>query len=106
MNSKPFEIMRWESPDSPTLEFLTRMMQREGLQPSQSELAGHSRSLEMKFNQTRVLVVVQGQLQFAFPGYGVIDVESGDILEINPGVLHDVTVKGSQAAVLLQALRD
>ncbi len=82
------------------------MMHREGLQPSQSELAGQSRSLEMKFNQNRVLVVVQGQLQFAFPGYGVIDLDPGDILEINTGVLHDVTVKGSQDAVLLQALRD
>lgn len=106
MNPKPFEIMRWESPEPPTLAFLTRMMQREGLQASQDELAGKSRSPEMKFDQTRVMVVVQGQLQFAFPGYGVIDVDPGDIVEISPGVLHDVTVNGAQAAILLQALRD
>lgn len=106
MNQKPFEIMRWESPNPPTLDFLTRMMAREGLRASQSELPGQSRSPEMKFDRTAVMVVVSGQLQYAFPGYGVIDVDPGDILEINPEVLHDVTVSSTQPAVLLQALRD
>lgn len=98
--------MRWESPDPPTLDFLTRMLTREGLQPSQVDFPAQSRSQEMKFEQPMVMVVVAGRLQYAFPGYGVIDVEPGDILEIHPGVLHDVTVGGAQPAILLQASRD
>ncbi len=98
--------MRWESPNPPTLDFLTRMLAREGLDASQSELPAQSRSQEMKFDQAMVMVVVAGRLQYAFPGYGVIDVEPGDILEINPGVLYDVTVSGLQPAILLQACRD
>ncbi|WP_373531410.1 hypothetical protein [Vampirovibrio sp.] len=106
MRQKPFEIMRWESPSPPTLDFLTRMMTREGLQASQTELPAQSRSPEVKFEKTVVMVVASGQLQYAFPGYGVIDVDAGDILEINPGVLYDVTVSSSEPAILLQALRE
>jgi mannose-6-phosphate isomerase-like protein (cupin superfamily) len=106
MRQKPFEIMRWESPNPPTLDFLTRMMAREGLRASQNELPPQSRSPEVKFDQTVVMVLVSGHLQYAFPGYGVIDVDPGDILEINPGVLHDITVSSSYSAILLEAFRD
>ena len=105
MGQKPFEIMRWESANPPTMDFLVRMMAREGLESNQSELPAQSRSQEMKFDQVSVTVVVSGRLQYAFPGYGVIDVEPGDILEISPGVLHDVSVSSTQPAILLQALR-
>lgn len=106
MNLKPFEIMRWESPEFPTLEILQRMMQREGLEATLVEFTGQSRSQEMMFEQSQVTVVVQGRLQFAFPGYGVVDVGPGDIVEINAGILYDVTVNGLQTALMLQALRD
>ena len=106
MSQKPFEIMRWESSTAPTLDFLTRMMVREGLSASQNELAAQSQTNEMKFDRTVVMVLVSGRIQYAFPGYGVVDLEPGDVLEINPGVLHDITVCSSQPATLLQALRD
>lgn len=106
MSQKPFEIMRWESPNPPTADFLARMMSREGLQANQSELPAQSRTQEMKFDRTMVMVVVSGRLQYAFPGYGVIDVEPGDVLEINPGVLYDVTVSSAQPAIFLQAIRE
>lgn len=106
MRQKPFEIMRWESPNPPTLDFLIRMLAREGLRAGQVDLPAQSRSQEMKFEQAMVMVVAVGRLQYAFPGYGAIDVGPGDILEINPGVLYDVTVSGTQPAILLQAARD
>lgn len=105
MVNKPFEIMRWESPNSPTLEALHRMLTREGLQPEQRELSALSQTPEMRFSQTAVQVLVSGKLQFSFPGYGVIELEPGDILEINPDVLHDIIVSSSQTAIFLQALR-
>lgn len=106
MSKKPFEIMRWESSSPPSLDFLIRMMAREGLCATPSELALHTHTVEMKFEKTAVQVVVSGKIQYAFPGYGVIDLEPGDILEINPGVLFDMTVSGAQPALLLEALRD
>jgi hypothetical protein len=106
MSQKPFEIMRWESSTPPTLDFLTHMMSREGLLASQSELAAQTQTNEMKFDQTVVMVLVSGRIQYAFPGYGAVDLEPGDVLEIDPGVLHDITVCGGQPALILQALRD
>jgi hypothetical protein len=106
MSNKPFEIMRWESPDSPEQAFLSRMMEREGLQATPIELAAQTHTPEMKFEQTRVSVVVAGKVQYSFPGYGVIELGPGDILEINPGVLHDIIVSGPQPAMLLEASRN
>jgi quercetin dioxygenase-like cupin family protein len=81
------------------------MMIREGLKPIQTQLEPHTHSPEIKFAQTAVRVLVSGKVQFSFPGYGVIELDPGDILEIEPNVLHDIMV-GSQPAVLLEAFRD
>jgi hypothetical protein len=105
MTQRPFEIMRWESASLPSLESLTRMLTREGLLPEQVELAAKMHTPEMKFDKTAVRVLVSGKLQFSFPGYGVIELEPGDILEINPGVLHDIIVSSSQPAIALEAFR-
>ena len=101
----PFEIMRWESASPPSVELLTRMLVREGLQPAQTQLQSQSHSPEIKFAETAVRVLVSGAVQFSFPGYGVIELEPGDILEIEPDVLHDIIVSGHQPAVLLEAFR-
>ena len=106
MTQRPFEIMRWESVSPPTLESLSRMMAREGLRAEPSELAPQTHTPEMKFERTAVRVLVSGKLQFSFPGYGVIELGPGDILEINPGVLHDIIVSSAQPAIVLEALRD
>ena len=97
--------MRWESATTPTADFLTRMLSREGLSPEPVEFAAQSQSMEMKYEQAVVYVVATGKIQYAFPGYGAIDLAPGDILEINPGVLHDITVTGNQSASVLKALR-
>jgi hypothetical protein len=105
MSQTPFEIMRWDDAATPTLERLMRMLEREGLKPEQAELPSPSHSPEMKFDRSVVRVLVNGKVQYSFPGYGVIELEPGDVLEINPGVLHDVIVAGSQPAILLEADR-
>jgi hypothetical protein len=106
MSQRPFEIMRWESSALPTVEALTRMMQREGLQPSQAQLEPQSQTSEMKFDKTMVRVLVSGIVQVSFPGYGVIQLDPGDIVEINPDVLHDLVVSSAQPAVILEAFRN
>jgi mannose-6-phosphate isomerase-like protein (cupin superfamily) len=106
MPAKPYEIMRWDSPKEPDWSFLTRMMAREGLEAKVMELSAKTSTPEMKFEKIAVRVLVSGQVQFAFPGYGVIELDPGDILEINPGVLHDIMVLGSQPAMLLEAFKE
>ncbi len=105
MSNKPFEIFRWESPNAPTVEMLTRMLGRDNLTPESVELAAQIHTPEMKFEKTTVNVLASGQVQYSFPGYGVIELESGDVLEIQPGVLHDIIVGGSHSAVLLRAFK-
>ncbi len=105
MSAKPFEIMRWDSPREPDADFLARMMNREGLQPETIELAPGTRTAEKKQDQLLMVVLAAGQIQVSFPGYGVIGLDPGDILEIQPDVLHDFTVSSAQAAVLLQACK-
>lgn len=105
MNAKPFEIMRWESPDAPTPEIISRILRREGLQAETQELAPCSRSQEMKFEQTRLIIAYQGKVQVSFPGYGVIEIAPGDILEIAPEILHDFIVEQNQPSVIFQAFK-
>lgn len=106
MTPRPFEIMRWESPKEPDVAMLTRMMSREGLTAESKELAAKTHTPEMKFDKPLVMVLAAGRVQASFPGYGVIELDPGDILEINPGVLHDIIVSSTQPAVILQAFRD
>lgn len=105
MSQPPFEIMRWDDATIPSLDRLVRMLEREGLRPEKTELASHTHSPEVKFDQVVVRVLVFGKVQYSFPGYGVIELEPGDVLEINPGVLHDVIVASSQPATMLEAIR-
>lgn len=103
---KPFDIMRWELDQAPDREFLQQMLTREGLQSTLLELAARSHSPEVKYERPCVHVVVSGHVQYAFPGYGAIELNAGDILEINPQVLHDTIVLNSdQPALILQAFR-
>ena len=102
---KPFEIMRWASRSVPTVEVLSRILAREGLKAESIQRDPHTHSMEMKFDKTAIRVMVSGQLQYSFPGYGVIELMPGDILEIQPDVLHDVMVSGENPAVVLEALR-
>lgn len=106
MSERPFEIMRWEPSTPPDLDVLQRMMVREGLQPLQTQLEPQTHSPEIKFDKTAVRVLLSGKVQFSFPGYGVLELAPGDILEIEPDVLHDIIVSSHQPAVLLEAFRD
>lgn len=102
---QPFEITRWESAASPSSDLLQRMLSREGLTPDITELPEQTHTPEMRFDKPIVYVLISGHIQYSFPGYGVIELEPGDMLEIHPGILHDVIVGTHQTAMLLQAFR-
>jgi hypothetical protein len=106
MMGKPFEITRWESSKEPTPDFLSRMLVREGLNAEELELPAETYTPEMKFEKATIRVLVAGNIQYSFPGYGVIELLPGDMVEIQPGVLHDAIVSPSQAAIVLQAFKD
>ncbi len=103
--SSPFEIIRWDAPKPPDLELLQRMMKREGLDCTFQQMNGGERTPETRYGEGFISAVVSGMMQYAFPGYGVIEVRPGDWLEIQPGIIHDVLVLGEAPATFLQAFR-
>lgn len=105
MSDRPYEFTRWEAPRDPDQAFLTRMLSREGLSSELKEMEADARTPEIKFARPVVCALVSGHLQFAFPGYGVIELLPGDLLEIEPDVLHDITVLSGKPAAYLLALR-
>ena len=106
MSQLPFEIMRWESTQLPSIQVLENLLIQENLSPTTQTLCANSQTPEMKFEKVAIKVLVSGKLQFAFPGYGVIELHPGDILEINPDTLHDIYVLSSQEAILLEAFKE
>lgn len=102
---KPFEITRWDAPKEPTLEALQRLLDREKLTAEQQLYSQGSHSPEMMFDQDVVRVMVSGHAQCSFPGYGVVDLQAGDWVEIESGTLHDIKVTGNELAVMLFARR-
>lgn len=100
-SEKPFEVMRWESKEEPTREFLMRMMNRECHRIEEEEVP-LGKTQEMKFKEAILRVPLSGAISFGFPGYGSVDLEPGDILEIQPNILHDITISGHQPALILR----
>lgn len=96
----PFEIMRWDHSEAPTLERLQRIMDREGFAGGVESLAASAKTPEMKFDKEVFLAPVAGVVQVAFPGYGVIELNPGDILEIQPHTTHDMIAIGKNAEIL------
>ena len=105
MTEKPFEITRWESPKTPDPEFLARMLGRENLTGELQEMPAGEHTIERKYERDALAVVVSGRLQVALPGSGVVELGPGDMLEIRPHVLHDLTVVGAQPVQYLLAFR-
>ncbi|MBY0450665.1 MAG: hypothetical protein K2X01_08590 [Cyanobacteria bacterium] len=101
---RPFEVSRWDAPKEPTVEFLIRWLEREGFHPKQQEHPAHSHSPELKFPMPLVRVVVSGHVQYSFPGYGVVELNPGDRLDLDANILHNVTVTSSTPAVTLNAV--
>ncbi|MEM0950890.1 MAG: hypothetical protein AAGI66_01950 [Cyanobacteria bacterium P01_H01_bin.74] len=103
MNSEmsvPFELIRWESIAKPSLPILQNMLMQQGLLATQVELEKGYKTEEQELEKEKTYVVVSGNLQFAFPGYGSIDLLPGDILSISARIRHHVST--SNAVTLLE----
>lgn len=96
--------MQWDAPEAPTKDKLVGLLVREGLTPSEESLLA-GKTPEMKYAQVTVYVLVSGNVYVGFPGYGSVDLDPGDILEIFADTTHDLVVTGQGQAVLLKAFR-
>jgi len=104
VSAKPFDIMQWDAPEAPTKDKLVGLLEREGLKLSEESLSP-GKTPEMKNTKVTVYVLISGSVYVGLPGYGSVDLDPGDILEINPDVTHDLVVTGQGQAILLKALR-
>lgn len=102
--SKPYEWMAWGGTTAPSEEQLDHMLVKEGLSPVKTELPP-GKSQEMRFDQAVVWVLVEGKAYFGMPGYGSVDMAPGDIMEIEAGLMHDITVTSGSNSRFLQAFR-
>lgn len=100
----PFEVLRWESQLPPNPEKLAKVLRREGLSSVTSTYEEGSHTEERKLPVAQTLVLVSGRLQVSFPGYGVVELQPGDQLDITPNTIHDLKVLGTQAATLLTGM--
>ena len=102
-SQSPFEVIRWDAPKPPTPSFLSRWLEREGLSAREEIHAAGSISPEIKFEAPMVRVVVSGNIQVSFPGYGVVELNPGDRLDVEAHFLHDMTVSSMEPAITLVA---
>ncbi len=104
MNQQPFALTRWDSPNPPSPGVFDRWLAKSGLSAETVTLPTATQTEEMKFAEACTRILLSGTLQCAMPGYGVVDLQPGDILEIQGGILHDLRITGSQGATFLLAL--
>lgn len=104
-SQRPFIVNRWESPNPPPLEILTRWFSREKLSHEEEIFAPGAPTPELKFPTQTVRTVVSGTLQCAFPGYGVLELKAGDSVEIQADTRHDLKAMGKDPVILLKAFR-
>ena len=97
--------MAWGGDSTPQEAQLVQMLAREQLTP-EVMVFDLGKSPEMRFERPVTYVLVEGQGFFGIPGYGSVDVNPGDIMEIEEGLFHDVTVTSLQKAKFLRALRE
>jgi hypothetical protein len=102
---KPFELTRWDAPKVPTKELLVRMLERQGLTPAEKSYTAGTHTQELKQESGMVQVLIEGHIQFSFPGYGVVELHPGDQVDIDAGLTHDIKVLSHTDALLLEALR-
>ncbi|MBX2861041.1 MAG: cupin domain-containing protein [Vampirovibrio sp.] len=102
-SSKPFEVIRWDAPKKPTAELLTRWLVADGLDVETVTFPVGEKTQELRYVAKQVRIVVSGHLQYAFPGYGVVELYPGDQLNIEANILYDVSNPDGVEAVLLKA---
>lgn len=80
-----------------------RWLNREGYQPQEELYPAGMHTPEMIFSHRTIRILLSGCVQVAFPGYGVIELNPGDRIDIEPNVLHDILVSSPTPATLFVA---
>lgn len=96
-----FQYVPWDAPKQPEESFLRRMLERDGLSLETMTYPVGFSSPEQTLPETVVWVLVQGCLQVACPGYGVVELHPGGQLTLQAGTTFDLRVLSSGDVVLL-----
>jgi hypothetical protein len=101
----PFQLTRWDSLTPPTREMLQYWLRQEKLVAEQLSLPVGYRTEEIKFSAAGVELLFVGKLQISFPGYGVIEMNPGDCLEIEANTTYEILNIFHGETLLLRAFR-
>jgi hypothetical protein len=97
-----FQHVPWDSPKAPEEAFLRRLLERDGLNLETLTYPAGFSSPEQTLPETVVWVLVQGCLQVACPGYGVVELHAGCQLTLQAATTFDLRVLGGDDVLLLQ----
>jgi quercetin dioxygenase-like cupin family protein len=97
------KVLRWSGAQHPTLSGITRLMQKDNLQPYMwSNLPNHRYAVR-SHNYDKVLYVVDGSLEIHLPDSNqILILRAGDRADIPAGVRH-ATIVGIKGAKCVEA---
>ena len=84
-------LIRWDAPAPPTQEQLERLIIRQGFLPSTLQtLSPSAAPIEETTALETALLVFEGRLQIALPGFGVLELGQGDQFIVPPQTLYEL----------------
>jgi quercetin dioxygenase-like cupin family protein len=91
-------VTRWNGGQNPTLSGITRLMQKEGLRPYMWENSPNYRYPVRSHGYTKVVYVIEGVLEVAFPdSRQTVRLRAGDRIDIPAGIHHALVVSSNGA---------
>lgn len=103
---KRIRIVRWSGGQHPSNTAITRLLEAEGLRPYRWENAANHRYPVRSHGYDRVLMVVTGSLEIAFPDRNeLVKLSPGDRADIPAGTRHGLTV-GARGLTCIEAAVD
>lgn len=101
---KPYQLTRWDAPSPPSPGLFDRWLVKSALTATTESLAPGPQTEEMLHPTKTVYILLAGSLQCAMPGYGVVDLQPGDQLEVAANTRHDLKAHGQDLAQYLRAI--
>lgn len=103
---KQIRIVRWSGGQHPSNTAITRLLEAEGLRPYRWENTANHRYPVRSHGYDRVLMVVTGSLEVAFPDLNqVVKLSPGDRADIPAGTRHALTA-GARGLTCIEAAVD
>lgn len=98
-----YRLQRWELKKHPLPHQVEKLLQECGVNQLAQEQYAAGQKTEERMEQASVVYgLLWGQCQVSFPGYGVVALNAGDLIEILAEVRYDLSPTGVEPCIWLQ----